>query len=269
MRRTKGASGMSEPKTIDVGPPMTVRDAISEVERRQPQEPYDLLKLAVEKGADVGTLERLMVVRKELLAERAKTAYFDALAAFQKECPIITKSTAVVIDGSQRYKYAPIDKIVEIVGPLLEKHGFSVDRDADIDDKWVTAIVTVHHRLGHSETKRFKVPHESKAGMSPQQKFGAAGTFAERYAFCGALGIRTGERDNDAISRDDSPETVTQLRAKLWNLLKPVRGPEKNWNIAQQWLWDEIGMDPERRVQDLGADGLRDLIKAVTKKLNA
>lgn len=231
------------------------------------QEPQDLLALAVQKGADVATLERLMVVRKELLAERAKTSYFASLAAFQAECPIIVKSRGVVIEGSERYKYAPMDRIISQVGPLLEKHGFSVQRDTEVDDKWVRAVVTVTHRDGHSETKSFKVPAESRAGMSPQQKYGAAATFAERYAFCGALGIRTGDTDNDAVGRSEGPETVAQLKAQLWALLKPVRGEENNWNVARQWMVDEMCLDPELPIKEMTVDHLKATIKAVQKKL--
>lgn len=231
------------------------------------QEPQDLLALAVQKGADVATLERLMVVRTQLKSEAAKEAYFTALAAFQAECPIIRKGRKVAIPGGPQYNYAPLDEIIRKVQPLLDKHGFSVDRDAEIDEKWVTAIVTVHHRLGHSETKRFKVPAETKAGMSPQQKYGAAGTFAERYAFCGALGIRTGDQDTDCALAAEGPEVMAALKRELWELLKPVRGEANNWQQARQWLVDEMCLDPEVPIKDLDADGFRATLKLARKKL--
>lgn len=235
----------------------------------QRQEPQDLLALAVQKGADVATLERLMVVRTQLKAEAAKEAYFDSLAKFQAECPVIRKNRKVAIPGGPNYSYAPLDQIIQKVQPLLDKHGFSVDRDAEIDDKWVTAIVTVHHRQGHSETKRFKVPAETKAGMSPQQKYGAAGTFAERYAFCGALGIRTGDQDTDCAPAADGPDAIATLKAELWNLLAPKRGTEKNWKQATQWLIDEACMDPDQTIRGLDAAGFRSVIAKAKNKLDA
>ena len=56
--------------------------------------------------------------------------------------------------------------------------------DGVVTEGWVEAIVTVTHRAGHSEVKKFKIPTDSKAGMSLQQKYGAAMTYATRYAFC-------------------------------------------------------------------------------------
>lgn len=252
---------MTEPKTIDVPESaVTVRDAVRALEA-QPREPQDLLALAVSKGADVATLERLMVVRTQLKAEAAKEAFFASLAAFQAECPIILRTRA---GHENRYNYAPLEQIVRTVAPLLEKHGFAHQEDGKVTDGWVEAVVTVTHRLGHCETKSFKVPAESKAGMSPQQKFGAAMTYATRYAFCAAFGIRTGDRDTDCPSDEQS---VTQLRSALWDLLKPVRGAEQNWKQARQWLTDECCIDPDQRIQDLTASDLKSAIEKARVKL--
>lgn len=231
------------------------------------QDPRDLLVLAVEKGADVGTIERLMTVRTQLKAEAAKEAYFAALAAFQARCPVIQKRNRVVIPGGANYSYAPLEEIVRKVQPLLDEFGFSHQEDSEITEGWVTAVVTITHRAGHSETKRFKVPTETKAGMSPQQKYGAAMTFATRYAFCAALGIRTGEQDTDCAPQPDGPNTIAQLKAELWGLLKPVRGEDNNWKQARQWLVDEMCLDPDIPINQLDADGFRATINAARKKL--
>lgn len=220
-----------------------------------------MLAMAVEKGADVATLERLMAVRRELKGEQSKEAYFAALAAFQAECPIILRSQA---GHENRYRYAPLERIVKEVTPLLNKHGFAHQEDSKITDGWVEAIVTVTHREGHSEMKSFRVPTESKAGMSPQQKYGAAMTYATRYAFCAAFGIRTGDKDTDCAP--DS-ESVTKLKAELWTLLKPVRGTSNTWDVARQWLIDEMCLDPAVPVSELDAAGLRATIEAAKKRL--
>lgn len=241
---------------------------MNELQRIEPnelaprQEPQDLLALAVKQGASVDTLERLMVVRKELRAEQAETEFNAALSAFQAECPIILRNR----EGHEnRYRYAPLEQIVKEVTPLLSKHGFSHQEDGVVTEGWVEALVTVTHRAGHSITKRFKVPTESKAGMSPQQKFGAAMTYATRYAFCAAFGIRTADRDTDCPPPSETP--ITALRDKLWNICKPIRGEKPNWDKARQWLTDECAMNPDKRVFDLTADELNGLIARVPQRL--
>lgn len=227
-------------------------------------DPMSLLTMAVQQGANVDTLERLAVLREKFLAEKARKAYFDSLAAFQSECPVIVKSNRVIFSGSEKYRYAPIDKIIQTVGPLLQKHGFAFQRDSKIENGWVEAIVTITHREGHSETKSFRVPTDSKAGMSEQQKYGAALTFADRYAFTGALGIKTGDEDNDA-NQGAKAKNITALKAELWALLKPKCSGAQ----AQQWLWDEACMDPNQRVQDLNAQELQTVIDKAKEKLLA
>lgn len=238
---------------------------MNELQRIEPgavttqREPRDLLELAVEKGADVATLERLMVVRTQLKAEKAKEAYFAALAAFQSECPIILRTQT---GHENRYRYAPLERIVKEVAPLLHKHGFAHQSDGKVTDGWVESIVTVTHRDGHTEVKSFKVPAESKSGMSPAQKYGAAMTYATRYAFCAAFGIRTGDKDTDCPPGGE--ESVTQLKGKLWALLKPHHA---DIGKAQQWCWDEMCLDPEKKMSDLDIDGLKETIRLVTKRL--
>lgn len=241
-----------------------------EVPAMRADDPMALLTMAVQRGADVGTLERLAALRDKFLAEKARKAYFDSLAAFQRECPVIVKTSKVLVGGSERYRYAPIDRIIKVVGPLLEKHGFAYQRDSKIEQGWVEAIVTITHREGHSETKSFRVPSESKAGMSEAQKYGAALTFADRYAFCGALGIKTGEEDTDMAPGAEGPEVLLGLKTMLWNLLK-AHLQISTWDQARQWLTDEMLMDPEQTIKELlaNAAALRSIIAKATTKLEA
>lgn len=242
--------------------PRQALERLDPMPMQERQEPQDLLAMAVKQGASVDTLERLMVVRKELRAEQAEAEFNAALSAFQSECPIILRSRA---GHENRYNYAPLEQIVGKVTPFLTKHGFSHQEDGIVTEGWVEALVTVTHRAGHSITKKFKVPAESKAGMSPAQKYGAAMTYATRYAFCAAFGIRTADKDTDCMP--DSGESVTKLKKDLWDLVKPIRGTENNWKMARQWLVDEMCLDPSLPIADLDAAGLKATIAAAKKKL--
>lgn len=235
----------------------------SAVPEQAHDDPQDLLALAVRNGADVGVLERLMVVRKELMAEKARNAFFDDLARFQSECPVILRTKA---GHENRYNYAPLERIVKDVTPYLTKYGFSHQEDGIVTDGWVEAVVTVTHRLGHKEEKRFKVPAESKAGMSPQQKYGAAMTYATRYAFCAAFGIRTADRDTDCPPGE---KPTTDIRKQLWEACKPIRGADNKWDTARAWLVANCGLRSDKRISDLTPDELEALIEKVKEVLNS
>ncbi len=159
-----------------------------------------MITLAIEKGASVDTLERLMAIRREVRAEQAKEAYDRALASFQAECPTIRKTAKVMNkDGrSVRYQYAPLDAIISQVKELLQKHGFSYNVNAQAMASSVKATCKFTHAYGHSESSEFEVPIDKDAYMNPAQQVASALTFAKRYAFCNAAGIMTGDADDDS-----------------------------------------------------------------------
>lgn len=162
-----------------------------------PSDAAALLSQAVAAGASIDTLERLMALRKEMLAEKAKEAFNTAMAAFQSECPVIAKSKSV----DNKYKYAPIESIVSQVKDLIKTHGFRYSTTMELNEArdLVKVFCRVVHTLGHEEISVMEVPLGSKTAiMSQSQQVAAASTFAKRYAFLNAFGIMTGDEDNDA-----------------------------------------------------------------------
>jgi len=160
-----------------------------------------LLMKAVESGQSIDTLERLLAMREKLQSEFARTEYFKALSEFQSECPFIPKERTVKDkSGNVRYKYASLDDIVKVVGPLLKTHGLSFTVNTDNTAASVAAICEIHHAAGHSEKSVFVVPVEETAFMNEAQKVASAQAYAKRYAFCNALGILTSDMDDDGQS---------------------------------------------------------------------
>lgn len=241
------------------------------------KDPESILRFAVEKGADVGVIERLMSVRRELRQEQAKEAFDSALAAFQAACPVIIKTKAVgERSGGVRYHYATLDSIVSQVKELLQQNGFSFSLDTKVESGWVEAICKVTHREGHSQLSNFKVPIDPKAFMNEQQKFASALTFAKRYAFVNAFGILTCDEDTDGQTKQPKPPgpstlaaepTVKEMAKELWDLLKPVRGAEKTWGSANQWLLDECVISDQEFVPDLSPERFRQVINKAREKL--
>ena len=164
-----------------------------------------LISKAIDKGVDVATMEKLLVMAKEMQAIRAKQEFDNAMAAFQAECPIIDKDKdgGKTDTGKVAYKYAPIDSIVRQVKSVLQKHGFSYSANMELIENGTTKVkasIKVTHIAGHSETTEMTVPLGVKTRvMSDTQVVAAAQTFAKRYAFCNAFGILTGDEDTDSV----------------------------------------------------------------------
>lgn len=177
-----------------------------------------LISQAIQKGVDVGVMERLLAMRTQLKQESAKEAYDSAMSLFQADCPTIQKTKKVLNkDKIVRYAYAPLEDIVTQVKKFIQAHGFSYTIDTLVEDGWVTAICKTTHEFGHSETSSFKVPIDKEGYMSAPQKFASALTFAKRYAVCNAFGILTGDEDDDtqALIAEEKKTTIFEKAKEM------------------------------------------------------
>jgi len=161
-----------------------------------------LIMKGIEAQVPVETMERLLAMREKLNEEKAKIEFFKALSAFQADCPIIKKNKKVLQKNSNqvRYAYASLDSIVSQISPILAEHGLSYMFKSSSHDGFVKQSCEVRHFLGHSETSSFDIPIDPDGYMGDAQKSGSASSFAKRYALQDALGILTGDDDDDAQS---------------------------------------------------------------------
>jgi hypothetical protein len=176
---------------------------------------------AIAQSLPVETMEKLFSLREKVKAEAAKEAFVSAMAKFQAECPVISKDKKVNDrTGKLRYKYAPLDQIVSQVKKPLGNNDLFYSFKEEKDKDFATAICTITHKLGHSESSSFQVPIGNEDYMTDAQKYGARMTFAKRYAFCNALGILTGDEDtDDNLPKDKEPKSVkSQIMMALRDL---------------------------------------------------
>ncbi len=187
-----------------------------------------LIAQAIGANVPVETLERLFALRKEVKAEQAKEAFVTSLAGFQADIKTIEKKKPVMNkDGKTvRYYFAPIDSIVDQIKTALGKYGFSYTWNVQNDVGFVTAICTITHEFGHSQTSEFKVPIDPEGYMTAPQKVASALTFAKRYSLCNALGISTGDEDTDATDVNKEKSAKSD-KSKIIFLLKAL-GHEKS-----------------------------------------
>jgi len=158
-----------------------------------------------------------------------------AITNFQAECPVIQKTKSVYEKDRKtvRYKYAPIDAIIEQAKEHIAKNKLSYSLDVEQDDKMLTVICNVKHAAGHHETSKFSVPIGSEGYMSDVQKYGARSTFAKRYAFCNAFGILSGDEDTDAVEPEANKtmqpvaNNVQPMQKKPEPIQKVVADPKK------------------------------------------
>lgn len=160
----------------------------------------NFISQAIESKASVETLERLFTLHKDVKAEKAKESFTYALTRFQKACPVIEKKKKVFNkDGrTLRYKYAPIDSVVEQIKNPLSDNELSYTWDVVKKENNMSVTCKLTHVLGHSETSTFEIPIVESQFMSSPQSYATAQSYAKRYTLLNALGIATAEEDTDA-----------------------------------------------------------------------
>lgn len=170
-------------------------------------DPQALIQAAVEKGAGIETLERLVALAKDVQAERAREAWYGAMAEFQRDCPPIRKTETASIQtrtgGSYRYTYAPLDEIMRVIGPVMGPLGLSVSYRVRHEKDQVIAACRVSHEMGHhEESGEVAMPVlTGDMGANPAQRIGIASSYAKRYALLAIIGLAP-EDDADAAPKD-------------------------------------------------------------------
>ncbi len=185
--------------------------------------PEGLIAQAIAGGANIETLERLMVMQEKWQATKAREAFVNAMTVFQTSCPVLKKTKDVMNkDGrSVRYSFAPIDSIIQQIKKPLKEAGLTYRWEVknEAGKMPVTCIVT--HVLGHSEQSTFDVPTDEGGFMTAPQKVASALTFAKRYSLVNVLGIATSDSDDDATTVNKEPEAKSD-KAKIVFLLRSL-----------------------------------------------
>jgi hypothetical protein len=220
--------------------------AVSRIERIQ-LDPQALIQTALDKSAPVETLERLFELAKNVQAERARQAWYTAMAQFQKDCPAILK-TRKADAGRYKFFYAPLSEIMEKISPVMGPLGLSVSYRVKHDGQRIIAVCRISHDMGHHEESG-EVPiaiDSTTPGPSTAQRTGIASSYAKRYALLAITGIAPLDdeeneqgpaTDNAGVrmpERSSAPETGTAFvwTGKIIKVeTKTGKTNDRAWNL--------------------------------------
>ena len=176
-----------------------------------------LMEKAMTAGPEgVQMLKELVALSREVQADLARAEFFDAMAAFQRECPPIKKSSRAEFvtksGGRASYTFAELDEIARTVNPLLARLGLSYSWDSSVTENGVLVCVcTLRHKDGHSTTASFGSKIEGSSLMSGHQATAATLTYARRQSLVQVLGLTMTDDDLDGrdVGREDGPTATT------------------------------------------------------------
>lgn len=158
--------------------------------------PAHLLNIAIEKGADLDKLEKLMDLQMRWEQSNARKAYHEAMAQFKSNPPEIEKDKKVAY-GNTKYNHASLSNVTAKINSELSKYGLSASWTTTQTDKGVTVTCKISHVLGHSEETSLTAGLDKSGAKNDIQALGSTISYLERYTILALTGLATSEMDDD------------------------------------------------------------------------
>jgi hypothetical protein len=179
-----------------------------------------------------------------------RTNLFTALMKFQCECQTIPK-----LKSGYGYKYAELSKTMEIVKPLLLKHGIGFTQFLHGTNKITTMIF--HGESGETIESMFEMPNsEPSKQMNIFQLDGSRFTYYKRYQLLSILGVFTDD-DLDVDSRTPKqPQTDSKPASKT---KKPKLDDQRFINAIKSVQNNEYTIDEIKNMCDLTPEQIQSL----------
>ena len=166
--------------------------------------PARLLEIAVERGADLAQLEKLMDLQERWEANEARKAYVAALSGFKSNPPRIGKNKHVSFTtskGQTEYWHATLDNVVNTVSPALSVHGLAFQWfTVQAEGGQIGVRCVLRHIQGHAEELSLFGPRDESGGKNSIQGVGSTVSYLQRYTLLSILGLASEDQDDDGKS---------------------------------------------------------------------
>lgn len=182
--------------------------AAPQVHRAVDTSPFALLQRAVETGAGMETIERLLALQERVEAGNARRAFDAAIADAKAEIGPIQKNRRVNFTsakGQTDYRFEDLAAIAEAVDPVLSKNGLSYRYRTSQAGGQLTVACVLSHRDGYSEETTLTAGYDQSGSKNSHQAVGSALTYLQRYTLKAALGL--------AVAHDDDGRAASQPAA--------------------------------------------------------
>jgi hypothetical protein len=232
-------------------------------------------RVALDPGADVEKLERMMAMYERLKAKEAELAYNAAKGRILKKLAgiKIVKNRSVLCEVEkgkpqkgtyEAFKYAPLEEIDKHLRPLLAEEDMDLSYS---DEPWEAGGILVRGRLkhlpgGHYEDSFMPAPPDTTGGKSDVQAVGSTNSFLRRYVACNIFNIVVvGDDDDGTGGTIDEAQTKTIL-----DLLKQAKGGPKFLKYMKAQSVEDAG-SLEAAVATIAARDYRKAISTLEEQI--
>ncbi len=213
--------------------------------------PDYLLTMAVERGASLEYLERLLALKERHDASEARKAFVLAMTEFKREPLDIFKSKSVgytTKDGDfVGYKHAQLSDVAEVVVPAMARYGLSHRWDVAQESGRIRVRCIVTHERGHSETVELDGAPDNSGKKNAIQQVASTVTYLQRYTLLLATGLATkDQQDDDGKAAGDATQDcddISDLLAELYEIKDDAKA-------LQFWQQRREGLRANRSAYD-------------------
>jgi hypothetical protein len=172
--------------------------------------PMQMLQIAVDKGADIDQLTKLMDLSERWEATEARKAFVAAMTQFKANPPTILKAKHVSFEtntgGYTEYFHATLADVCDAATKALADVGISHRWSVQQEGGGISVTCLLTHERGHSESTTMTAMADTSGKKNSIQAVASTVTYLQRYTLLAATGLSTRDMvDNDG--RGD-PETL-------------------------------------------------------------
>lgn len=195
--------------------------------------PGDLLIHAMNNGASMEQLEKLLDLKMRHEANEARKMYVADMAEFKRNPPTILKDKAVGYtnkDGTfTGYKHATLGNVTNAIVEGLAAHGFSHNWVVRQVNGMIDVDCTITHRMGHSEKVTMQATKDDSGKKNAIQQVASSVSYLQRYTLLLATGLATHDQPDD----DGNGYTADTSVADEW--LEKLKKCKSDAEVVELW----------------------------------
>ena len=157
--------------------------------------PSDMIALAVQSGADLEKLEKLLTLQERWDANEAKKAYHKAMSLFKENPPSIEKDKTVRYKDV-KYNHASLANVTSKINKALSIYGLSASWSLKQNGQ-ISVTCKITHEQGYSEETTITAPSDTSGSKNSIQAIGSTISYLERYTILALTGLATEEMEDD------------------------------------------------------------------------
>lgn len=216
--------------------------------------PMQLLQVAMDKGADLDKLEKLMDLQIKYEANESRKLFNEAISVFKAKNIHIVKECTVSFSGTS-YKHASLGNIISQVTDAMSECGLTHCWSVDQDGSNITVTCNLGHVSGHSQPVSITAEPDDSGKKNKIQQVASTITYLQRYTLLSSLGLAT--HDNDAKTAEVHVVVISETQwQNLDILIEEVHANVRGFCTA-------YGIDA---VENLPASQYDHAIKSLEKK---